>query len=137
MHEQVKDIMPIEVNERTKFKIFTGSAAHANETEYDAVFFAAPWHLSPISKSISSHFEEQIPSACPLCCLKNEADLQKTTLRPFTRYLPSYDPPIPQSWFLQPAAGCQSPQYDPYFFILYRPRFSIDNMAWRDISRFR
>ena len=55
------DIVPVESDEGIKFTILTDSDVHANGTEYDAVFFAAPWHLSPISKSISSHFEEQIP----------------------------------------------------------------------------
>lgn len=55
------DIVPVQSENETNFTILTNSDVHANGTEYDAVFFAAPWHLSPISKSISSHFEEQIP----------------------------------------------------------------------------
>jgi prenylcysteine oxidase/farnesylcysteine lyase len=57
----VVDIIPTGTEENPKFQILTDSEVHANGTEYDAVFFAAPWHLSPISKSISSYFEEQIP----------------------------------------------------------------------------
>jgi len=55
------DIAPVESELGTKYTILTDSDVHTNGTEYDAVFFAAPWHLSPISKSISSHFEDQIP----------------------------------------------------------------------------
>jgi prenylcysteine oxidase/farnesylcysteine lyase len=55
------EIVPVESEKGMKYTILTDSDVHANGTEYDAVFFAAPWHLSPISKSISSHFEEQIP----------------------------------------------------------------------------
>jgi prenylcysteine oxidase/farnesylcysteine lyase len=57
----VIDIIPIDSEDGTKFQIVTNSSIHANASVYDAVFFAAPWHLSPISKSISSFFEEQIP----------------------------------------------------------------------------
>lgn len=29
--------------------------------DYDEVYFAAPWHSSPVAKNISSHFTQPIP----------------------------------------------------------------------------
>jgi hypothetical protein len=73
-----------------------------------------------------------------LACPKgNELTKQETTLCPPTRYFPSYDPPLARSGILQPPPRLQSAKYNPHIIIRYRPRFSIDNMAWRDIPRFR
>ncbi|GMK54379.1 hypothetical protein CspeluHIS016_0109650 [Cutaneotrichosporon spelunceum] len=38
----------------------TSNGSHTVE-DYNEVFFAAPWHSSPVSKNISSHFTQPIP----------------------------------------------------------------------------
>lgn len=43
------------------FQIRTNTSIPAQDQPFDNVFFAAPWHLSPISKSMSHFFEEEIP----------------------------------------------------------------------------
>jgi prenylcysteine oxidase/farnesylcysteine lyase len=57
----VTDIISVGSEEQPKYRIDTDGESIDNGTVYDAVFFAAPWHLSPISKSISADFHEQIP----------------------------------------------------------------------------
>jgi hypothetical protein len=62
----VTDIISVGTVEEPKYRIETNSSHNDNEKLYDAVFFAAPWHPSPISKSICLNFTEQIPYASPL-----------------------------------------------------------------------
>jgi prenylcysteine oxidase/farnesylcysteine lyase len=57
----VTDIVPIDTDGQRRFRVETNSTAAQADELFDSVFFAAPWHLSPMSKSLAHHFEEKIP----------------------------------------------------------------------------
>lgn len=42
------------------FRVLAKDAKFSNDS-FDEVIFAAPWHLSPVSKQLSSHFSQPIP----------------------------------------------------------------------------
>jgi prenylcysteine oxidase/farnesylcysteine lyase len=43
------------------FEVRTNTSESAQAQPFDNVFFAAPWHSSPISKSMAHFFDEKIP----------------------------------------------------------------------------
>lgn len=45
------------------FRVETNGKKLSNNDSFDEIFFAAPWHNSPVSKSLSSHFLQPIPYA--------------------------------------------------------------------------
>ena len=57
---EVSDIVPLD-DGRWSVKVNESSVAGQTGDSFDQVFFAAPWHLSPISKSLSQEFDEPIP----------------------------------------------------------------------------
>lgn len=57
---QVTDIIPTGTADEPMFKIETNSTEMRFD-DFDAVFFAAPWHSSPVSKRIAANFTEPIP----------------------------------------------------------------------------
>jgi len=65
----------------------------------------------------------------------DRADSQETTIYPPTCHFPSYLSPSTQPSILQLTPRRQSPKCDPHFLFFCRPRISINNMAWRDLSR--
>ncbi|KAL7418891.1 hypothetical protein Q5752_006575 [Cryptotrichosporon argae] len=58
----VTEIVPVGTDDEPAFVVTSNSTAGvAREDEFDQVFFAAPWHSSPIKKSFEAHFAARIP----------------------------------------------------------------------------
>jgi prenylcysteine oxidase/farnesylcysteine lyase len=63
---QVTDIHPyIDENGDEMFQLMTNVSTKDIDKPFDNVFFAAPWHSSPISKSLADRFTEAIPWVSP------------------------------------------------------------------------
>jgi prenylcysteine oxidase/farnesylcysteine lyase len=63
---QVTDIVPHDAEDGAPaFHVKTNVTALDGEAPFDQVFFAAPWHLSPIEKGLQKHFNESIPYGRP------------------------------------------------------------------------
>lgn len=58
---QVRDIIPVDSDYGRQFWIESNSTTLRDDEPFDLVFFAAPWHSSPLSKSVSHLFDEKIP----------------------------------------------------------------------------
>lgn len=59
---QVTDILPYTTDDgENMFEIRTNNSLLQQNPAFDTVFFAAPWHLSPMSKSMNHFFQEEIP----------------------------------------------------------------------------
>ncbi|KAK4685297.1 prenylcysteine oxidase / farnesylcysteine lyase, partial [Tremellales sp. Uapishka_1] len=63
LNTEVKEIVPVKKHGAAdpSFLVRTSASSIADEKPYDQVFFAAPWHLSSVSKSLETHFVEPIP----------------------------------------------------------------------------
>ncbi|ORY25191.1 Prenylcysteine lyase-domain-containing protein [Naematelia encephala] len=59
---EVSDIIPLDaVDGSPQFHVKSNRSNIDDSQPFDLVFFAAPWHSSPISKSLQTHFHEPIP----------------------------------------------------------------------------
>lgn len=59
LQTEVTEIIP--GKEESSFRIVTNSSKSGKDEEFDQVFFAAPWHLSPIDKTVAKEFARKIP----------------------------------------------------------------------------
>jgi prenylcysteine oxidase/farnesylcysteine lyase len=59
---QVTDILPFISDTGTpQFQLRTNTSLFTNDAPFDSIIFAAPWHLSPIARSMEHYFTETIP----------------------------------------------------------------------------
>ncbi|WVR03358.1 hypothetical protein IAU60_000349 [Kwoniella sp. DSM 27419] len=60
---EVADIVPLHKTwEPPSFQVMSNRTEINTGEPFDAVFFAAPWHSSPVSKKIAREFEQPIPA---------------------------------------------------------------------------
>ncbi|WVQ64724.1 uncharacterized protein L199_002891 [Kwoniella botswanensis] len=58
---EVSEIIPLDSKDSPQFIIQSNKTQLNDDEPFDAVFFAAPWHSSPISKKLAANFVSPIP----------------------------------------------------------------------------